>query len=217
VSERPGLPQGPSGKGSGRLLLQGTTAVRRPGSQGGSQQSKSLRALRASAVVHWISGVSSAVVIPWTLVTMARERQIQTGPFGIRSLAGGPFEQLGIDWMVGLGWVYVGLSVLEVLAGVLLWQRRRGGAWLGVGLILPLTVFWVGFALPFHLWWRPFVFGCSGLGGGLCSMSASMSSPGSCDSGLEVGSGASPLVRPWSSILERHTRCTTRATKVRCL
>jgi len=64
-------------------------------------------------------------------------------------LAGGPFEQLGIDWMVGLGWGYVGLSVLEVLAGILLWKRRRGGASLSVGLILPALVFWVGFALPF--------------------------------------------------------------------
>jgi hypothetical protein len=63
-------------------------------------------------------------------------------------LAGGPFEQLGIDWMVGLGWAYVGLSVLEVIAGILLWQGRRSGAWLSVGLIPPLTVFWVGFALP---------------------------------------------------------------------
>jgi hypothetical protein len=80
---------------------------------------------------------------------MAREREIQIGPLGIRSLADGPFEHLGIDWMVGLGWGYVGLSVLEVLAGILLWQRRRGGASLSVGLVPPALVFWVGFALPF--------------------------------------------------------------------
>jgi hypothetical protein len=80
---------------------------------------------------------------------MAREREIQIGPLGIRSLAGGPFEHLGIDWMVGLGWGYVGLSVLEVLAGILLWQRRRGGASLSVGLVPPALAFWVGFALPF--------------------------------------------------------------------
>jgi hypothetical protein len=115
---------------------------------GGSQRLKFRGVLRASAVVHGVTGVGTALVIPGVLVGMARERQIQTGPFGIRSLAGGPFEQLGIDWMVELGWAYVGLSVLEVLAGILLWQRRRSGAWLSVGLTPPLIVFWVGFALP---------------------------------------------------------------------
>jgi len=116
---------------------------------GRSQRSSASRALRAAAVVHWVAGVGTAVVIPSVLVAMAREREIQIGPLGIRSLAGGPFEQLGIDWMVGLGWGYVGLSVLEVLAGILLWQRRRGGASLSVGLVPPALVFWVGFALPF--------------------------------------------------------------------
>jgi hypothetical protein len=110
---------------------------------------RSRRAVRASAVVHWVSGLGTVAVIPWVLAAMAREREIQTGPFGIRSLAGGPFEQLGIDWMVGLGWTYVGLGVLEVLAGMILWKRRRAGAWLSVGLTPPLIVFWVGFALPF--------------------------------------------------------------------
>jgi hypothetical protein len=109
--------------------------------------SESRRALRASAVVHWVSGVGTVAVLPVELTAMARERQIQTGPFGLPALSG-PFEQLGIDWMVGLGWAYVGLGVLEVLAGILLWQRRRGGAWLSVGLTPPLIVFWVGFALP---------------------------------------------------------------------
>jgi hypothetical protein len=110
---------------------------------------KSSGALRASAVVHWITGSATAAVFPWVLVAMARERQIQTGLLGIRALAGGPFERLGIDRMVGLGWAYVGLSVVEVLAGILLWQRRRAGAWLSVALVPPALVFWVGFALPF--------------------------------------------------------------------
>ena len=115
---------------------------------GRSQALRSRRALRASAVIHWVTGVAFAVVSPLTLVSMAREQQIQTGPFGIRSMAGGPFEPLGIDRMVELGWAYVGLSVLEVLAGILVWQRRRGGAWLSVALIPAAMIFWVGFALP---------------------------------------------------------------------
>lgn len=79
---------------------------------------------------------------------MAREGQVQTGPLGIRALGGGPFERLGIDRMVELGWAYVGLSLLEIVAGVLLWRRRRTGAWLSVALLPSTAVFWVGFALP---------------------------------------------------------------------
>lgn len=37
-----------------------------------------------------------------------------------------PFERLRIDPMVGLGWAYVGLSVLDVLAGILTKLRTRG-------------------------------------------------------------------------------------------
>jgi hypothetical protein len=114
----------------------------------GSEELRSRGALRASAVLHVLSGAGAAAVIPWVLVPMAREQQIQTGPFGIRALAGGPFERLDIEAMVRLGWVYVGLSLVEVLAGILLWQRRRAGAWLSVGATPPLVVFWVGFALP---------------------------------------------------------------------
>lgn len=77
---------------------------------------------------------------------MAREGQ-PVNVMGLPALSG-PFERVGIDWMVRLGWVYVGLSVLEVLAGILVWQRRRAGAWLSVALIPPAIVFWVGFALP---------------------------------------------------------------------
>jgi len=111
-----------------------------------SQAFRSRRALRASALVHWVSGVGTVVVLPLELAAMARERQIQS-VMGLPALSG-PFERLGIDRMVGLGWAYVGLSVVEVLAGILLWQRRRGGAWLSVALIAPSIVLWVGFALP---------------------------------------------------------------------
>jgi hypothetical protein len=113
---------------------------------GGSQRLRSHRALRASALLHWVSGVGTAVVLPLELVAMAREGQ-PVNMMGLPALSG-PFERLGIDRMVGLGWAYVGLSVVEVLAGILVWRRRRGGAWLSVALIPAAIVFWVGFALP---------------------------------------------------------------------
>lgn len=115
---------------------------------GRSQRSTASRAIRASAVVHWVAGVGTAVVFTLELANLAREREIGTGIFGFPALSG-PFERLGIERMLELGWAYVGLSLLEILAGILVWQRRRGGAWLSVGLIPPALVFWVGFALPF--------------------------------------------------------------------
>jgi hypothetical protein len=112
-----------------------------------SQRFSSVRSLRASAVVHWIAGVSTAVVFALELANLAREREIGTGIFGLPALSG-PFERLGVERMLELGWAYVGLSLLEVIAGILLWKRRRGGAWLSLALIPPSMVFWVGFALP---------------------------------------------------------------------
>jgi hypothetical protein len=97
-------------------------------------------------MVHWIAGVGIAVVLPWELVAMAREGH-PVNVFGLPALSG-PFERLGIDWVVGLGWGYVGLSLLEVLVGILVWRRRRVGAWLSVVLTAPAIVFWAGFALP---------------------------------------------------------------------
>jgi hypothetical protein len=121
----------------------GTTVLRRPG---GSERFRSHGALCASALLHWVSGIGTAVVLPLELVAMAREGQ-PVNVMGLPALSG-PFERLGLDWMVGLGWAYVGLSVLEVLAGILVWRRRRAGALLSVAQVPPAIVFWVGFELP---------------------------------------------------------------------
>jgi hypothetical protein len=112
----------------------------------GSQETRYLRTLRASALLHGLSGIGTAVVISWELLAMAREGQT-VNMMGLPALSG-PIERLGIDRMIRLGWVYVGLSMMEVLAGILLWQRRRGAAWLSVALLPAAAVFWVGFALP---------------------------------------------------------------------
>jgi hypothetical protein len=71
-------------------------------------------------------------------------------PFGFRSMSG-PFEQLDQNVFMALGSALVGVSALEVLAGTLLWQRRRRGAWLGLA-TMPFAIgLGAGFALPFLL------------------------------------------------------------------
>jgi hypothetical protein len=45
----------------------------------------------------------------------------------------------------------VGLSVLDLLTGVWLWQGRRRGAWLGLATSPFALILGAGFALPFLL------------------------------------------------------------------
>jgi hypothetical protein len=46
---------------------------------------------------------------------------------------GAPFEGLGADAFVALGWLLVATCVVDLVAGVMLWRGRRLGAWLGSG------------------------------------------------------------------------------------
>jgi hypothetical protein len=86
-----------------------------------------------------------------TLDHLARHGELPMTPFGFRSMGGGPFEQLDQGAFTILGWSLVGISTLEVLAGTLLWQRRRPGAWLGLATMPFALGLGAGFALPFLL------------------------------------------------------------------
>ena len=95
-------------------------------------------------------GVGFGVGTVLTLVYLAREGELPMTPFGFRSLSG-PFERLGQDVFMALGLALVGVCVLDVVAGVWLWQGRRRGAWLGL-VTTPLALgLGAGFALPFLL------------------------------------------------------------------
>jgi hypothetical protein len=105
---------------------------------------------RAAAVMYVALGVGFGVGTVLTLVYLAREGELPMTPFGFRSLSG-PFEQLGHDVFMALGWALVGVCVLDMVAGVWLWQGRRRGAWLGLA-TTPLALgLGAGFALPFLL------------------------------------------------------------------
>lgn len=56
--------------------------------------------------------------------------------------------------MIALLVVYSGLVLAAVFSGCLLWQMRKAGAVLNLGLLPVEAVFWVGFALPL-----PWLFG----------------------------------------------------------
>ncbi len=107
--------------------------------------------MRAAAVLHLALGLGFGLGTLWTLNHVARTSELPMTPFGFRSLAGGPFEQLPPAQFSALGWALIGVCALDVLAGMWLWQGRRKGAVLGLVTNVPAFLLSIGFALPFLL------------------------------------------------------------------
>lgn len=104
-------------------------------------------AIRGAAIVLWINGFGFGLfdLFPlWSLSTGGGVPII----FGYPTYGAGPFEQHGVPTSVPLLLLFLGVCVLEIVAGSLLWRRRRTGAVLGLVVVLPGAVFWWGFALP---------------------------------------------------------------------
>jgi hypothetical protein len=110
--------------------------------------------IRAAAVMYVVLGVGFGAATAITLDRFARDGVLPMTPFGFRSLSG-PFEQLGPDPFMALGWALVGVCALDVLAGIWLWQGRRRGAWLGLATTPFALGLGAGFALPFLLLGAP--------------------------------------------------------------
>jgi hypothetical protein len=108
-------------------------------------------AIRAAAAGYVALGVGFGAGAVVTLVSFARTGELPMTPWGFRSMAGGPFEQLGPVAFTILGSTLVGACVLQVVAGTWLWQGRRSGGQLALA-TTPLALgLGVGFALPFLL------------------------------------------------------------------
>jgi len=108
------------------------------------------RTIKGAAVLGALFGAVTAVTTPPVLLELQRTGELPIS-FGVRALGGGPFEALPVQTLMVLGWAFVGLNVLELLAARWLWQGRRRGAWLAVLLSIAGAPFWIGFALPHWL------------------------------------------------------------------
>jgi hypothetical protein len=108
-------------------------------------------AIRAAAVLYVALGIGFGVGAAITLDHLRREHELPMTPFGFRSLAGGPFEQLTPEQFTVLGWALVGVCALDVRSAALLWQGRRDGAVLGIATTPAALILAAGFALPFLL------------------------------------------------------------------
>jgi hypothetical protein len=101
--------------------------------------------------MYVVLGIGFGVGTAITLDFYAREGVLPITPWGFRSLAGGPFEELSAQQFTALGWALVGVCALDVVAGMWLWQGRRRGSTLAL-VTSPLALaLGAGFALPILL------------------------------------------------------------------
>ena len=95
-------------------------------------------------------GVAFGASIPFVLAHLARHGELPMSPFGWRYMAG-PFDQLGPERFTALGWALVGVSALDVVAGIWLWHGHRRGLRLGLATTVPAFMLGAGFGLPLLL------------------------------------------------------------------
>jgi hypothetical protein len=115
-----------------------------------SRISGAATAARASGAIEAVLGAGFGLGAIATLRHLEANGELPLTPFGFRSMSG-PFEQLGQERFALLGWALVAVCVVDVVAGIWLWRRRRRGFRLGLVTAVPLFALGVGFALPFLL------------------------------------------------------------------
>ena len=105
---------------------------------------------KAAGLAYILPALSFGIPTPFVLWHLARTRELPMTPFGFRSHSG-PFEALGQDTFIALGFVLIGSCLIDAVAGLWLWAGRRSGAILGIA-ATPLTLaMTIGFAFPFLL------------------------------------------------------------------
>jgi hypothetical protein len=106
--------------------------------------------LRAAGAIHLVLGIGFGVGALVTLTHFVRHGELPMTPWGFRSMSG-PFERLGAERFLILGWSFVAVCALDTVAGIWLWQGHRRGATLGMATSPLGLILGAGFALPFVL------------------------------------------------------------------
>ena len=105
--------------------------------------------VRVAALLYLFLGVAFGASVPFVLAYLDRYGELPM-TFWFRSMAG-PFEQLGPEAFVALGWTFVGVCAVDVVAGLGLWRGRRWGARMGLATSPVALALGVGFGLPLIL------------------------------------------------------------------
>ena len=118
------------------------------GTRSKDEPERGSRAIRIAAGMHVFLGLAFGASVPVVLSHLARHGELPMSPFGWRWMAGRPVEQLSQDQFIALGWALVGVSALDVVAGIWLWQGRRRGLRLALATAAPALVLGAAFELP---------------------------------------------------------------------
>jgi hypothetical protein len=105
-------------------------------------------ALRAAAALEVALAATFGAASAWAIGHFRKHRELPMTPFGFRALSG-PFEALGNRAFELLGAALVAVCGVDLIAGMLVWQRRRVGVGLGLVVAVPQFMLALGFALPF--------------------------------------------------------------------
>lgn len=97
--------------------------------------------------------IGTALTTPLILVSYERNGYLPEDPFdfGIQFLAGPFSENLSSGAFITLGVVFTVVSVLDVVAGVMLWMSLRSGGVLGFATSPIVFALGIGFAVPFMI------------------------------------------------------------------
>jgi hypothetical protein len=110
---------------------------------------------RAAAVLAWLVGLGFGLPCVFGVRYFAQNGIVWTF-MGFPTYGQGPFEDIGIPTTVPLLVAFLVVCIAEIVMGWLLWQRRRSGVALALGLLPFELTFWIGFLLPLG-----FVFGAA--------------------------------------------------------
>ena len=67
---------------------------------------------------------------------------------GFPTYGGGPFQRVGVPTSTGLLLAFLGVCLLEVAVGAMVWADAPGAGLLSLVLLPFEFAFWIGFALP---------------------------------------------------------------------
>ena len=103
---------------------------------------------KTAAVVTWAYAAMFGVPAVPVAIFLAEEGRLPS-LWGLFDMYAGPWSsRFADDRVIVLLLVHSGLVLAVALSGWLLWDMRKAGAVLNLGLLPVEAVFWVGFALP---------------------------------------------------------------------
>lgn len=109
---------------------------------------------RTAAMVTWTYAAMFGIPAVPVAIFLAEKGRLPS-LWGLFDMYAGPWStRFADDNVIALLLVYAGLVLTAVLSGSMLWEMRKAGAVLNLGLLPVEAVFWIGFALPL-----PWLFG----------------------------------------------------------